>query len=443
MIRALLVDDEEPARTRLRSMLADAGDVQIVGEAEDGITALRAIPETRPDLVFLDIQMPGLTGLEVASMIAPPRPRIIFCTAYDQYAVQAFEHHAIDYLLKPLTRSRLDHSLENVRRALSGGHELARDVREASATQARLFPRELPRMRGLDFAGVCRSARGVGGDYYDFLSIGPGRLGLVLADVSGKGLYASLLMAGLQARFQSLAPRWGLDIASMLSEINASMHASTEDSKYATLIYAIYEDSSRQLRYANAGHLPPLLIRHPGNALAASAAGRPEPSERRATEEFGGGADGTKVGLMGTRGTSQRKPSLRVSDPPRLIERLAPAPALPGEHGVRVSSDSTPRLIERLAPTGTVIGLLPGASYTQTTVPFLPGDVLLAFTDGVTEARNRSGEEYGAGRLASAAAARADLGASDLCESILREVEVFSGQSVQHDDVTLLVAKAL
>ena len=106
MIRALLVDDEEPARDRLRSLLADFDDVHIVGEAADGDEALQKIAETRPDLVFLDIQMPGRSGMEVAASLPPPRPRIVFCTAFDQYAIDAFEHHALDYLLKPLNRDR-------------------------------------------------------------------------------------------------------------------------------------------------------------------------------------------------------------------------------------------------------------------------------------------------------------------------------------------------
>ena len=115
MIRALLVDDEELARDRLRRLLAEARDVEIVGEAADGAEAMNRIVELAPDVVLLDIQMPGCTGLEVAASLGEPRPHIIFCTAYDRYAIDAFELHAIDYLLKPVSRARLEKALERVR----------------------------------------------------------------------------------------------------------------------------------------------------------------------------------------------------------------------------------------------------------------------------------------------------------------------------------------
>ena len=110
-LRALVVDDEAPARGRLRQLLAERGDVEVVGEAEDGVEAIERIQALGPDVVFLDIQMPGCTGLDVVASLGQPRPAIIFCTAFDQHAVDAFELHAVDYLLKPVTRARLDTAL--------------------------------------------------------------------------------------------------------------------------------------------------------------------------------------------------------------------------------------------------------------------------------------------------------------------------------------------
>jgi DNA-binding LytR/AlgR family response regulator len=107
-LTALLVDDEAPARARLRQLLAERADLTIVGEAEDGVQAVERIQALTPDVVFLDIQMPGCSGLEVAASLGQPRPAIIFCTAFDQHAVDAFELQAVDYLLKPVTRARLD-----------------------------------------------------------------------------------------------------------------------------------------------------------------------------------------------------------------------------------------------------------------------------------------------------------------------------------------------
>ena len=119
MIRTLLVDDEQPARDRLRQLLGAFPDVEVAGEAADGTEALERVAELRPDLVLLDIQMPGCSGLDVVASLPQPRPRIVFCTAFDQYAVDAFELHAVDYLLKPVNRARLAQALERVREASS------------------------------------------------------------------------------------------------------------------------------------------------------------------------------------------------------------------------------------------------------------------------------------------------------------------------------------
>ncbi len=120
MIRVMLVDDEEFARERLSQLLTAVPDVEVVGEASNGEEAIRRIAELQPDLVLLDIQMPRASGLEVAACLPQPRPKIIFCTAFDQYAVNAFELHAVDYLLKPVNRVRLAQSIEKIRQKTPG-----------------------------------------------------------------------------------------------------------------------------------------------------------------------------------------------------------------------------------------------------------------------------------------------------------------------------------
>ena len=99
MIRVILVDDEELARERLKLLLRYIPGIEVVAEAGDGDTALERIEQYRPDAVLLDIQMPGKTGLEVAAHLKPPRPLVVFTTAHDQYALKAFEQHAVDYLV--------------------------------------------------------------------------------------------------------------------------------------------------------------------------------------------------------------------------------------------------------------------------------------------------------------------------------------------------------
>jgi two-component system, LytTR family, response regulator len=121
-MKVLIVDDETVARNRLRRMLASAEDVDIVGEAADGRSAVDAILQLRPDLVFLDIQMPELNGFDVLTALAPQElPDFVFVTAYDEYALRAFEVNAMDYLLKPYEADRLDVTLQRARHRRNGG----------------------------------------------------------------------------------------------------------------------------------------------------------------------------------------------------------------------------------------------------------------------------------------------------------------------------------
>lgn len=122
MLKTLIVDDEAPARERLKSLLAQSETVELIGEAEDGIQAVELIESRHPDLVLLDIQMPRLDGFGVIKMLENP-PLVIFITAYDEYALQAFEVNALDYLLKPFTKVRLERAIEKASRELSNKTE--------------------------------------------------------------------------------------------------------------------------------------------------------------------------------------------------------------------------------------------------------------------------------------------------------------------------------
>ncbi|MFZ6748682.1 LytR/AlgR family response regulator transcription factor [Undibacterium sp. Ren11W] len=117
-MKILIVDDERPARDKLRRLLSEQADVSHIAEARDGTEALQAIREQRPDLVFLDVQMPELDGISVASQLSAPCPLIIFVTAYDQYALQAFDANAIDYLMKPYDEARFLRALQKARARL-------------------------------------------------------------------------------------------------------------------------------------------------------------------------------------------------------------------------------------------------------------------------------------------------------------------------------------
>jgi two-component system LytT family response regulator len=157
--RALIVEDERISRERLRELLDQIEWIECVGEAADGIAAVRMIDELRPDLVFLDIEMPGMTGIEVLSRITHD-PAIVFTTAYDRYAVTAFELEALDYLLKPFGAKRLAATLERVKKALDGGEtsvgERARAALESREPFSRIFVRDRGRIIPIAVDGIDR-----------------------------------------------------------------------------------------------------------------------------------------------------------------------------------------------------------------------------------------------------------------------------------------------
>jgi sigma-B regulation protein RsbU (phosphoserine phosphatase) len=138
---------------------------------------------------------------------------------------------------------------------------LENEVSIAREVQQQLFPRTLPSLPGLDLAAICRPARMVSGDYYDFITLGPGRVGIALADISGKGIFAALLMASLQASLRSAATLDGqYGTAELVSRLNQHLFKNTSDDRYATLFYAVYDSIQKTLTYTNAGHLGPFLV---------------------------------------------------------------------------------------------------------------------------------------------------------------------------------------
>jgi serine phosphatase RsbU (regulator of sigma subunit) len=170
--------------------------------------------------------------------------------------------------LKLVESDDLSRELDAERKSLAEKIEkerrTAQELEFARQVQARLFPQSLPQLKSLDYAGLCIPAREVGGDYYDFLSLGPQRLGLVLGDISGKGMPAALLMANLQANLRSqYATAWE-EPTQFLESVNRLFYQNTIESAYATLFFAEYDDRVHRLRYANCGHYSALLLRTAG-----------------------------------------------------------------------------------------------------------------------------------------------------------------------------------
>jgi serine phosphatase RsbU (regulator of sigma subunit)/catechol 2,3-dioxygenase-like lactoylglutathione lyase family enzyme len=169
-----------------------------------------------------------------------------------------------------LATDALSREIEAQRRAISEKLEAerraAQELEIAKQVQAKLFPQTLPRLKTLDYAGICIQARHVGGDYYDFLDLGRDRLALVIGDIAGKGIAAALMMANLQANLRSQVAIALKAPKRFLASVNRMLFENTTPSAYATLFFAEYDDRTRRLRYANCGHLCALIL-HPNGKI--------------------------------------------------------------------------------------------------------------------------------------------------------------------------------
>src|SRR5262250_2727117 len=181
-------------------------------------------------------------------------------TRFEDPDGNAFGLEGFDEVRRSLELRRQAHAekLESERRA-------AQELDIAKQVQARLFPQIKPELKTVEYAGICLQARQVGGDYFDFLNLGPQRLGLIIGDVSGKGIAAALLMANLQASLRSQSALAFDQPEALLRSVNRLFYDNTGDNAYASLLFAQYDDATRRLRYTNCGHLSGLLLRRDSN----------------------------------------------------------------------------------------------------------------------------------------------------------------------------------
>jgi sigma-B regulation protein RsbU (phosphoserine phosphatase) len=243
----------------------------------------------------------------------------------------------------------------------------------AEEVQRQLFPQSAPAVKGLELFGICKAARSVSGDYYDFFPVDEHRVALVLGDVSGKGISAALLMAAIQSAlraqfYDGLGPDHGskrpeVSTAKVVERLNRQLYANTPLEKYVTFFFAVYDAATRKLSYTNGGHLPPVLFR------------------------------GDKL--------------------------------------------------ERLRTGGTVVGLFPSSSYEEGELQLAPGDLLMAFTDGITEPENIYGEEFGEARVLEVTRRALHAPPATLVEEIYRSVNEWTGSPELQDDMTVVLARAV
>jgi sigma-B regulation protein RsbU (phosphoserine phosphatase) len=237
---------------------------------------------------------------------------------------------------------------------------LRRELQLAGEVQQRLFPLTNPETAKLQLAGFCVPARGVGGDYYDFLNVGPNRTGVALADVAGKGIAAALIMSIVQASLRSLVGG-SLTIPQIVAQMNRLLYRSTGPQSYATFFYAEADESNSTLTYVNGGHNPPYLLR--GDSFL------------------------------------------------------------------------------ELTQGGAIIGMFPELPYDQGSVGLESDDILILFSDGVPEAQNPAGDEFGEDRLKQIVLQNRHLSVTDASAEVLGALKAWIQDAAQYDDMTLVLMR--
>jgi len=384
--RILIADDQKDVLDALQLLLKGRG--YILETVSTPADLLAALAQREFDLLLMDLNYArdttsGREGLDVLGhlkeMADPPPVVAMTGWATVGLAVATMQHGVSDFVEKPWTNSRLLEILEKQiemgrerresrRRANEEKHareealhhleEQEREIAEAKAIQEKLLPREIPQLAGYEIASSWQSAGTVGGDYFDLLPLGPNALGLCIADVAGKGIPAALLMCNLQAAVRGLCSP-SLSPEDLCNSLNSLVWRNTHTDRFITLFYGQLDGATRRLRYANAGHNAPFVVRANGSH-------------------------------------------------------------------------------QRLQEGGGVLGVFAEQSYSMAEVQLVPGDRVVLFTDGVTEACNSDGEEFGDARLLALLQEHRALPAADIQRKIVAAISEFSGGH-RTDDATLLV----
>lgn len=264
----LIGDDQAGVLEALRLLLKGEGYKTVTADSPAAV--LGAAAKQPFDLILVDLNYArdttsGQEGLDLLDSlqrqqnIAP----VVVMTAWGSIdlAVEAMRRGASDFVQKPWDNDRV---LATVRKQVENHRRERTELDIAHDVQQKLLPQSNKPMRTIEYTGCCVPAREVGGDYYDFFDAGADKLSLLLADVSGKGIPAALLMANLQATFRSRSAEELTHPATLLPVVNRLFYESTAPEFYATLFFAAYDDRTRVLRYANCGHPSPILIRADG-----------------------------------------------------------------------------------------------------------------------------------------------------------------------------------
>ena len=264
----LIGDDQAGVLEALRLLLKSEGYRTVTVDSPAAV--LGAAAEQRFDLILVDLNYArdttsGQEGLDLLDSLHRQQNQapVVVMTAWGSIdlAVEAMRHGASDFVQKPWDNERV---LATIRKQVENRRRERSELDIAQHVQQKLLPQSNKPMRTIEYAGACVPAREVGGDYYDFFDAGEDALSLVLADVSGKGIPAALLMANLQATFRSRPAEELAHPATLLPVVNRLFFESTAPEFYATAFFGAYDDRTRVLRYVNCGHPPPVLVRAGG-----------------------------------------------------------------------------------------------------------------------------------------------------------------------------------
>ena len=377
---SVLIVDDTPANLRLLSqMLAEQG--YHVRPVPDGLLALAAVQAELPDLILLDIRMPKMDGYQVcehlkADALTRDIP-IIFISALDatEDKVRAFQAGGVDYVTKPfqaaevLARLETHLALQRLQKQLMEANErMTQELSLAGEVQASFLPRQVPEIPGWQLSAMFKPAREASGDFYDFVSLPDARLGIVMADVSGKGAGAALYMALSCTLVRTLAQQFPSQPELVLNAVNRRILADTSAHEFVTVFYGILDPMTGRLVYANGGHCPALHF----------------------------------------------------------------------------STDET-KDVHRLIRTGPALGIFKDKTWEQGTLQLDVDDVLVLYTDGITEAYAELPRLFGEERLVQSvqatlrAAGPQQPPPEEIQDGILLDVERFVGGAPQSDDIALTI----
>ena len=377
--RILVADDQSDVLEALQFLLKNEG--FSIDVANSPAAVLEAIDSRSYDILLLDMNYArdttsGGEGLELLSMIQQKDEAlpVVMMTAWANVdlAVEAMRTGGSDFVQKPWDNEKL---LYTLRSHLANGsrkrekQELERasqrirqDMAEAHQIQQRLLSLEIPKIPGWDIQTAWQPAGEIGGDYFDAIQLDHNFLALCIADVAGKGLSAALLMSNVQASVRAFAQATRSP-AEMCRKLNRAISDSTIEGRFVTLFYSVLDRTTGSLRYANAGHVPPVIVRRDGGS-------------------------------------------------------------------------------EELQEGGTVLGMFPDAAYEESQVTFRRGDSMVLLTDGITEAENAEGREFGQKGVVSLLVRNRKVGASELKQRLLKELASFSSGRLQ-DDAALMIVSML